>query len=242
MVPARAFWRWASSVRRHRLERLGGGAAQTEPETPREQVDRSGGSATAVDKVAQTSSTRPWTRSTGTTRLADWNEAACADVAQQFQAAASSQKSGKLSEATFDAGLCVPSAATTRRTRRRSSRRRSRTTRSSTSRAPSWPSISTRPTRTKTTPSARSSRPSSTRTSRTFRRSSTSPCSRWCATRTPAEATARTTWSARRRTSSARSPSTTRYMPAFNQLALYYFQQAKKRAGQAKSTRHGRHL
>ena len=42
---------------------------------------------------------------------------------------------------------------------------------------------------------------------------------------------ARTTWTARRRTSSARSPSTTRYMPAFNQLALYYFQLAKKRAG-----------
>ena len=32
------------------------------------------------------------------------------------------------------------------------------------------------------------------------------------------------------------------YMPALNQLALYYFQQAKKRAGQAKSTHHGRHV
>jgi tetratricopeptide (TPR) repeat protein len=32
------------------------------------------------------------------------------------------------------------------------------------------------------------------------------------------------------------------YMPAFNQLALYYFQQAKKRAGEAKGSHHGRHM
>jgi tetratricopeptide (TPR) repeat protein len=32
------------------------------------------------------------------------------------------------------------------------------------------------------------------------------------------------------------------YMPALNQLALYYFQQAKKRAGQAKAAHHGRHV
>ncbi|HEY2513959.1 MAG TPA: hypothetical protein VGI39_23995, partial [Polyangiaceae bacterium] len=32
------------------------------------------------------------------------------------------------------------------------------------------------------------------------------------------------------------------YMPALNQLALYYFQQAKKRAGEGKSSRHGRRV
>lgn len=32
------------------------------------------------------------------------------------------------------------------------------------------------------------------------------------------------------------------YMPALNQLALYYFQQAKKRSGEAKSSHHGRHM
>src|ERR1700683_640856 len=31
-------------------------------------------------------------------------------------------------------------------------------------------------------------------------------------------------------------------MPALNQLALYYFQQAKKRAGEAKSSHRGRHV
>jgi Tfp pilus assembly protein PilF len=38
-------------------------------------------------------------------KAGDWNEAACSDVASKFKGAASEQKSGKFPEATFNAGL-----------------------------------------------------------------------------------------------------------------------------------------
>ena len=53
---------------------------------------------------------------------------------------------------------------------------------------------------------------------------------------------ARTTWNAPSRISSGRLAIDDSYMPAFNQLALYYFQLAKKRAGAIKQGKRGRQI
>ena len=57
-----------------------------------------------VDKAAQDKFDAALDAFNGHDKAADWSDATCADVASQFQAAASQQKNGKLPEATFDAG------------------------------------------------------------------------------------------------------------------------------------------
>lgn len=129
-------------------------------------------------------------------------------------------------------------AATTRR-RRSASNAPSKPTRSSATHAPSSRSTSSRPTATRTRPSPRSSRSSSTRSSRTCPPWSPLRPSRCHATARQPAKTARTDPECSKRNLQRALAIDDAYMPALNQLALFYFQQAKKRVGAVTSSQKG---
>jgi tetratricopeptide (TPR) repeat protein len=77
----------------------GGGKGAVTPAGPK---TASGG---AVTKAAEDSFNVALEAFAAHDNAADWSDAVCADVAKKFEAAVSNQKSGKFPEATFNAGL-----------------------------------------------------------------------------------------------------------------------------------------
>jgi tetratricopeptide (TPR) repeat protein len=84
----------------------GCGGGGKEPETPAaEKAPSKAAAAPVVDKEAQDKFNSALDAFNDHDKKTDWTDATCADVAQQFQAAASQQKGGSFSEATYNAGL-----------------------------------------------------------------------------------------------------------------------------------------
>ena len=218
-----------------------GGGAQTEPQTPANKSTGPAAPAAAVDKAAQDKFNAALDAFNGHDKAADWNEAACADVAQQFQAAASSQKSGKLSEATFDAGLAYQRCDDEKDAKGLFEKALQDDPKFHYARAElalyQYKADSNEDNAISALQQAVldanfQNVPALVNLAmfQMVRDSDTggSDCKNdmECAKKNLQRALA----------------FDDAYMPAFNQLALYYFQQAKKRAGQVKSTRHGRHV
>jgi tetratricopeptide (TPR) repeat protein len=84
---------------------MGCGGGGKEPETPVAKAKAAAEAAPVVDKEAQDKFNSALDAFNDHDKKADWTDATCADVAQQFQAAASQQKGGGLAAATFNAGL-----------------------------------------------------------------------------------------------------------------------------------------
>jgi tetratricopeptide (TPR) repeat protein len=84
----------------------GCGGGGKEPETPAaEKAPPKAVAAPVVDKEAQDKFNSALDAFNDHDKKTDWTDPTCADVAQQFQAAASQQKGGSFSEATYNAGL-----------------------------------------------------------------------------------------------------------------------------------------
>jgi tetratricopeptide (TPR) repeat protein len=76
-----------------------------EPETPASHAGPSAPSTPVVTQAAIDKFNAALDTFNAHDRAADWADAACADVAAQFQAAAAAQPGGKLAAASYDAGL-----------------------------------------------------------------------------------------------------------------------------------------
>ncbi|MGO8993247.1 MAG: tetratricopeptide repeat protein [Polyangiaceae bacterium] len=83
----------------------GGGGGAKEAETPVDKTPAKAGPAPLVAKEAQDKFNAALDAFNDHDKKSDWSDATCADVAQQFAGAASQQKGGSFSEATYDAGL-----------------------------------------------------------------------------------------------------------------------------------------
>jgi tetratricopeptide (TPR) repeat protein len=84
---------------------VGCGGGAKEPETPVGKATPPPAAAPVVEKEAQERFNSALDSFNAHDKAADWTDAACADVAKQFQDAAAQQKNGKFAEATFNAGL-----------------------------------------------------------------------------------------------------------------------------------------
>ena len=83
----------------------GGGGKQPETPAAEKAPAKVAAAAPVVEKEAQDKFNSALDAFNDHDKKTDWTDAICADVAQQFQAAASQQKGGSFSEATFNAGL-----------------------------------------------------------------------------------------------------------------------------------------
>jgi tetratricopeptide (TPR) repeat protein len=83
---------------------LGCGGGGPEPETP---VGKAGGVAPAavVSQAAESRFNQALATFNAHDKAGDWSDAVCAEIAKTFEAAASEQKGGSLPAATYDAGL-----------------------------------------------------------------------------------------------------------------------------------------
>ena len=218
----------------------GCGGGNPEPTTP------AGKTSTAntpppVDKAAQDKFDAALDAFNAHDKAADWSDASCADVASQFQAAASQQKSGKLPEATFDAGLAYQRCGDEKDAKGLFEKALQDDPKFHYARAElalyQYKADSNEDNAISALQQAVldaqfQNVPALVNLAmfQMVRDSDTggSDCKNdmECAKKNLQRALA----------------IDDAYMPAFNQLALYYFQQAKKRAGQVKSTRHGRHV
>ncbi len=81
----------------------GGGAATSRPAVSGKPPSAATG--TKLNAAAETKFNSAVASFNAHDKAADWNDAVCADVAKQFQAAAAEQAGGNLPEAHFDAGL-----------------------------------------------------------------------------------------------------------------------------------------
>jgi tetratricopeptide (TPR) repeat protein len=87
---------------------LAGCGGGKEPETPAGQADNQGNkgpSGPVVTKDAEDKFNDALDAFNGHDKAGDWDDGACSDVAKRFLDAASAQKNGKFPEATFNAGL-----------------------------------------------------------------------------------------------------------------------------------------
>lgn len=82
-----------------------GGAAGKEAESPKNGSGVVGANGEALNKEAHDRFHAALEVFAAHDKAGDWNDAACADTASRFKSAASEQKSGKFPEATFNAGL-----------------------------------------------------------------------------------------------------------------------------------------
>jgi tetratricopeptide (TPR) repeat protein len=218
----------------------GCGGASPEATTP---ANKAGPSSAAppVDKAAQDKFNAALDAFNGHDKAADWTDANCADVASQFQAAASQQKSGKLPEATFDAGLAYQRCNDEKDAKALFEKALQDDPKFHYARA----ELALYQYKADNNEDNAISALQQAVLDANFQNvpalvnlamfqmvrdsdASGSDCKNdmECAKKNLQRALA----------------FDDAYMPAFNQLALYYFQQAKKRAGQVKSTRHGRHV
>jgi len=83
----------------------GGGAQGKDAKAPDTAKGPTGGPPAEVNKEAQDKFFAAIEVFNGHDKAGDWTDAACADTAAKFKAAAVEQKGGKFPEATFDAGL-----------------------------------------------------------------------------------------------------------------------------------------
>ena len=148
----------------------GGGGGAKEAETPVDKSPAKAGPAPLVAKEAQDKFNAALDAFNDHDKKSDWSDATCADVAQQFAGAASQQKGGSFSEATYDAGLAYQRCGDDKDAKAQFEKALQNDP-SSTTPALSSRSTNTRPTERRRAPSLRSSRRSSTRSFRTFRRS-----------------------------------------------------------------------
>jgi len=90
---------------------LGCGGGHKEAESPSDEAPHAGGgggggaAAAPVQRAAQERFNAALDMLNGHDKAADWNDQACSDTANAFESAASAQSSGKFPEATYDAGL-----------------------------------------------------------------------------------------------------------------------------------------
>jgi len=90
------------------LTSAGCGGGGKEPETPAGKGGEAGpktATGTTVTKAAEDKFNDALEAFNAHDKANDWNDAACSDMASKFQAAASEQKGGKFPEATYNAGL-----------------------------------------------------------------------------------------------------------------------------------------
>jgi tetratricopeptide (TPR) repeat protein len=88
------------------LTACGGGGGETKPTmTPTNGKGNGGTPVEAVNADAQNEYNASLDAMNAHDKANDWNEASCAEVAKKFDAAAAKQKGGKFPEATFNAGL-----------------------------------------------------------------------------------------------------------------------------------------
>jgi tetratricopeptide (TPR) repeat protein len=213
-----------------------------EPETPADKASTGpAAAAPVVDKQAQDKFNGALDAFNAHDKVADWNDAACADVAGQFDAAASQQKSGKLPEATYDAGLAYQRCDDEKDAKAHFEKALQEDPKFHYARA----ELALYAYKVDNNEDNAISALQQAVLDAQFQNvpalvnlamfqmvrdsdASGSDCKNdmECAKKNLQRALALDD----------------AYMPAFNQLAQYYFQQAKKRAGQVKSSRHGRHM